>query len=150
MRLVVDTSVLVGELLRERGRQRLADRHIDLYLPERMWHETLREIPRRAEAFGRHRGLNSDEISELSDRCLQVIALNCTVVAEAVYSAWEDQARERSIRDPSDWPVVACALALDVGVWTTDRDFLGTGVPTWTTQTLDLWIQRTEASRSEH
>ena len=144
MRLVVDTSVLVGELLRERGQQRLADERIDLYLPERMWHETLREIPRRAEKFGRHRGLSADEVSELSDRCLQVIALNCTVVAEAIYSAWEDQARERSIRDPTDWPVVACALAFDVGVWTMDNDFLGTGVPTWTTETLDLWLWRTE------
>ena len=144
MRLVVDTSVLVGELLRERGRQRLADQRIDLYLPERMWHEPLREIPRRAERFGRHRGLSTDEVSELSDRCLQVVALNCTIVAEAIYSAWEGQARERSIRDPSDWPVVACALAVDAGVWTADNDFLGTGVPTWTTDTLDLWLRRTE------
>lgn len=142
MRLVSDTSVLVGELLREMGRQRLADPRIDLYLPEQLWHETLREIPRRADAFGRHRGLSSDEIDGLSDRCLHVIARNCTVVAEAVYSAWEDQARERTIRDPSDWPVVACALALDVGVWTTDKDFLGTGVPTWTTETLELWLRR--------
>lgn len=142
MRLVVDTSVLVGELLRERGRQRLADQRLDLYLPERMWHETLREIPRRAEEFGRHRGLSPDEVSELSDRCLQVVALNCAVVAETVYSAWEDQARERSIRDPGDWPMVACALALDAGVWTADNDFLGTGVPTWTTETLDLWLRR--------
>ncbi|WP_420444214.1 PIN domain-containing protein [Candidatus Poriferisodalis sp.] len=109
-----------------------------------MWHETLREIPRRAEKLGRHRGLSTDEASGLSDRCLQVVALNCTVVAEAIYSAWEDQARERSIRDPTVWPVVACALALDVGVWTADDDFLGTGVPTWTTETLDLWLRRTE------
>ncbi|WP_419840103.1 PIN domain-containing protein [Candidatus Poriferisodalis sp.] len=144
MRLVVDTSVLVGELLRERGRQRLAEQHIDLYLPERMWHEALREIPRRAERFGRHRGLSTDEVGELSDRCLQVVALNCTIVAEAIYSAWEGRARERSIRDPSDWPVVACALAVDAGVWTADNDFLGTGVPTWTTDTLDLWLRRTE------
>ena len=144
MRLVVDTSVLVGELLRERGRQRLADQRIDLYLPERMWHETLREIPRRAEQLGRHRGLSTDEVSELSDRCLHVVALNCTVVAEAIYSAWEGQARQRSIRDPSDWPAVACALALDAGVWTADNDFLGTGVPTWTTDTLDLWLLRTD------
>lgn len=143
MRLVIDTSILVGELLRERGRQRLADQRLDLYLPQRMWHETLREIPRRAEALGRHRGLNPDEVSELSDRCLRVVALNCTVVAEAVYSAWEDQARECSLRDPSDWPVVACAMALDVGVWTADKDFLGTGVPTWTTETLDLRLRRT-------
>ena len=104
----------------------------------RTWHETLREIPRRAEEFGRHRGLSPDEVSELSNRCLQAVALNCTVVAETVYSAWDDQARERTVRDPGDWPMVACALALNAGVWTADNDFLGTGVPTWTTQTSEL------------
>ena len=58
MRLVVDTSVLVGELLRATGRQRLGD--------------------------------------------------------------------ER----------------LKAGIWTNDNDFLGTGVPTWTTATLQGWLDR--------
>ena len=63
-------------------------------------------------------------------------AANVAVVDEAVYSALEDEARSRSMRDPSDWPLVACALALDAAVWTNDNDLLGTGVPTWTTETL--------------
>ena len=32
MRLVVDTSVLVGELLRARGRRRLRDERLELFL----------------------------------------------------------------------------------------------------------------------
>ena len=70
--------------------------------------------------------------------------LNVEIVAEPIYLAQEDEARARSLRDPDDWPVVACALSLSAGVWTNDNDFLGTGVPTWTTATLDLWLQRTD------
>ena len=142
MRLIVDTSVLVGELLRERGRRRLSDPRLDLYLPEHMWREAMHEIPRRAASYGRHRELSTHDISALSASVQDVIARTCSVVAEIIYSAWEDQARQRSLRDPTDWPAVACALALDAAVWTNDNDFLGTGVPTWTTATLDLWLQR--------
>ena len=72
------------------------------------------------------------------------MARNAVIVATAVYSALEDEARARSQRDPDDWPVVACALALSAGVWTNDNDFLGTGVATWTTETLQLWLERTD------
>ncbi len=44
-------------------------------------------------------------------------------------------------RDPDDAPTVALALALggdegECGIWTNDGDFLGCGLPTWTTDTL--------------
>jgi hypothetical protein len=38
--------------------------------------------------------------------------------------------------------VVGCALALSAGIWTDDNDFLGTGVATWTTETLQAWLDR--------
>jgi hypothetical protein len=34
------------------------------------------------------------------------------------------------------------ALALSAGIWTNDNDYLGTGVATWTTDTLQRWLQR--------
>jgi hypothetical protein len=37
---------------------------------------------------------------------------------------------------------VATALALSAAIWTNDNDFLGTGVATWTTDTLQRWLQR--------
>ena len=45
MRLVVDASTLVGELLRERGQVLLASTHIDLYVPARMWDEARHGCP---------------------------------------------------------------------------------------------------------
>ena len=146
MRLVVDTSVLVGELLRAGGRALLGDDRLGLFLPERMWGETRVELPRRAKAFVRRRGLDPSVAHELTALCLTAVDANIVVLDEAIYSALEDEARARSLRDPGDWPVVACALALSCGVWTNDNDFLGTGVPTWTTETLQAWLDRTVES----
>lgn len=142
MRLVVDTSVLVGELLRASGRSRLGDDRLELFLPERMWGETRVELPRRIAAFVRRRGLDRGIGDELAEACFAAVAANVVIVDEGIYAALEDEARARSLRDPADWPVVASALALTAGIWTNDNDFLGTGVATWTTDTLQRWLQR--------
>lgn len=142
MRLVVDTSVLVGELLQAKGRRRLEDDQLDLYLPEEMWTETGVVLPRRIAAFVRTRGLSADVARHLTSQCLLAVYTNVAVVEKAVYSALEEEALARTQRDPTDWPVVAGALALSAGVWTNDNDFLGVGVPTWTTTTLQLWLDR--------
>lgn len=60
MRLVGDTSVLVGELLRRAGRERLGDDRLELFLPEPRWSEVQVELPRRIAAFVRQRGLATD------------------------------------------------------------------------------------------
>lgn len=142
MRLIVDTSVLVGELLCASGRTRLGDYRLELFLPERMLAETRVELPRRIDAFTRRRQLDPAVSREIAGLCMQAIDANLIVVEEAVYAALEHEARARSVRDPRDWPVVASALALTAGVWTNDNDFLGTGVPTWTTETLQGWLDR--------
>lgn len=142
MRLVVDTSVFVGELLRRSGRERLGDDRLELFLPEQMWVEARVELPRRIAAFIRRRGLDPTVGEELSRLCLEAIEANVVVLDEAIYAAVEDEARARSLRDPADWPVVGCALALSAAIWTNDNDFLGTGVATWTTETLQAWLER--------
>ena len=142
MRLVVDTSVLVGELLRASGRDRLGDDRLKPFLPERMWDEAKVAIPRRVRAFAHHRALDSTLADLLTARCIEAVEANVAVLDEAIYSAIEEEARARSLRDPDDWPVVASALALTAGIWTNDNDFLGTGVPTWTTDTLQSWLSR--------
>jgi predicted nucleic acid-binding protein len=143
MRLVIDTSVLVGELLRATGRERLADERLVLFLPERMWGEARVELPRRVKAFARRRGLDPGIGDEVTRLCLEAVEANVVILDESIYAALEDEARARSVRDPGDWPVVASALALSCGVWTNDNDFLGTGVATWTTPTLQSWLDRT-------
>ena len=145
MRLVVDTSVLVGELLRASGRHRLGDQRLELFLPEEMWNEVRIELPRRIAAFTRRRGLDRSIGDDLSSVCLDAVEANVVILDEGIYSALEDEARARSLRDPTDWPVVASALALSADIWTNDNDFLGTGVATWTTETLKRWLERSLA-----
>ena len=142
MRLVLDTSVLVGELLRRSGRERLGEDRLELFLPEQMWTEARVELPRRIGTFIRRRGLAPEVGEELAQLCLDAVEANVVILDEAIYSALEDEARARSLRDPADWPVVAAALALSADIWTNDNDFLGTGVATWTTETLQVWLDR--------
>lgn len=142
MRLVVDTSVLVGELLRVGGRRRLGDDRLELFVPERMWDEARLELPRRIAAFARQRHLDQRLRDDLVAACLDAVEANIVILDEAIYSALEDEGRGRSLRDPSDWPVVAGALALSAAIWTNDNDFIGTGVATWTTETLQRWLDR--------
>ena len=104
MRLVVDTSVLVGELLRRKGRERLGDDRLELFLPEQMWAETRVELPRRVAAFVRRRSLDAAVGEGPSRLCLDAVEANVVVLDEAIYSALEDEAKARSLRDPSDWP----------------------------------------------
>lgn len=142
MRLVVDASVLVAELLRARGRDRLGDTRLDLYLPEQTWGEVQPELPRRVQAFARRRSIGRSEADKLVRLCLAAVEANVAVIDAAVLVPLEEEARSRALRDPADWPLVAGALVLGAGVWTRDNDLLGTGVPTWTTDTLQLWLDR--------
>ena len=67
---------------------------------------------------------------------LGLIDIHVAYVPAAFYADLEEEARRRIPRDPRDWPTVALALALGAGIWTEDGDFLGCGLPTWTTATL--------------
>ncbi|MBV5272625.1 MAG: hypothetical protein JZU52_02935 [Lamprocystis purpurea] len=44
-------------------------------------------------------------------------------------------------RDERDRPTLAAALLLDCPVWTEDQDFFGTGVPTWATATVEIYLR---------
>jgi predicted nucleic acid-binding protein len=62
-------------------------------------------------------------------------------VDQSLYEEYETIARERvTPRDPHDWPVVAVALLLDFPIWTEDQDFFGSGVATWTTDRVELYL----------
>src|SRR6266540_5875919 len=104
MRLVVDTGVLVGELLRAAGRERLGDDRLELYLPEQMWDEARVELPRRVGAFARRRHLDHTIRDTLVAACVDAVEANVVILDQAIYAALEEEARDRSLRDPADWP----------------------------------------------
>jgi predicted nucleic acid-binding protein len=62
-------------------------------------------------------------------------------VGANLYGKHEMEGRQRiSARDVSDWPIVATALLFNCPVWTEDRDFFGSGLATWTTASVELYL----------
>lgn len=60
---------------------------------------------------------------------------------DEVYGSFQEEAKRRiARRDERDWPLLALALALDCPVWTEDNDFFGTGVGTWHTQNVEIYL----------
>jgi predicted nucleic acid-binding protein len=58
-----------------------------------------------------------------------------------VYREFENAAKRRiADRDPTDWHIVATALFLKCPIWTEDKDFFGVGVPTWTTNRVEVYL----------
>ncbi len=67
------------------------------------------------------------------------------IVPISLYSQCQSDAIERiKQRDLDDWPILATALLFNCPIWTEDRDFFGTGVPTWTSDRIHLYFQLEE------
>jgi predicted nucleic acid-binding protein len=136
VKLAADASALIEESLRRRGRRLIVHDDLDLYFASPMWSEVLHEIGPRVDSMIRHGHLEESERAETIDETETLLRRALTVVTEAKYGQYETEARDRIPRDPNDWPTVALALTLNVGIWTSDRDFFGCGVPVWTTEIL--------------
>jgi predicted nucleic acid-binding protein len=141
LRLVVDASTLVAELLRERGHRLIADPSLDLYVPAWMWEETRHEVFKRLD-IRVSRGLPEPVAARFWDAAERVKEQNVTEVPEELYEDLKSEALSRLPRDAKDWPVVALALALDADILTGDEDFFGCGVATWTVETLIAQLER--------
>ncbi|MFN8635557.1 MAG: PIN domain-containing protein [Chloroflexota bacterium] len=140
MELAADASVLVAELLRARGVNLISNPALSLNLSAHAWSEVRHELPRRV-AAGELRGRFSSHEAAIALRdALALVERFVVVGPESTYVQWQSIARRRVPRDENDWPTVALALTLESGIWTADADFLGCGVPTWTTETLLLHL----------
>lgn len=63
-------------------------------------------------------------------------------VDREIYGLFENEARQRLRgRDENNLPVLATALGLACAVWTEDADFFGTGIATWTTNRVEIFLQ---------
>ena len=136
MKLAADASPLVAESLRSRGEGIIRHDDLDLYITVPTWSEVEHELDRRLRGMVQHGRLAPVKQQRVLTETFDSLAANLTVIAEAEYGQYEAEARDRMPRDPNDWPTVALALSLGIGIWTSDRDFFGCGVPVWTTETL--------------
>lgn len=140
MRLVVDTNVLVAELLRKRGRNLIESPKLEIYLAEKMRDEVEYELQKRMAIMVRQTRLSEELGQKQLEAGLRLINSKIITVPKAFYSSLETEAKKRIPRDPNDWETVALSLAIGAAIWTEDYDFFGCGCPTWTTQTLLLQV----------
>jgi len=134
--LVLDANILLRAVFGIRVMQ-LLETYEDVagfYSPDVCFAEAEKYIPDVA----KRRGLNS----ALARSILQNVTGIIQPVDKSLYESHEKLARERiQRRDPRDWPVVAVALMLGLPVWTEDQDFFGSGIPTWTTDRVELYLR---------
>jgi predicted nucleic acid-binding protein len=135
-RLVLDANILLRAVFGIRVRNLLEtyEDSVSFYAPDICFTDARRYIP----SISEKRQIDPEPGILLLDHLSRLVE----VVDRTLYEEFEASARERMIsRDEEDWPIVATALFLKCPVWTEDRDFFGSGIPTWTTETVDLYLR---------
>jgi len=135
--LVVDAAVLVAAARgRSSGALLEAGRSASLVTTDRVVHEARRRIElglRRPELLAIIDGL-------LAEMTVVPVAALTPVLAESEIALKDAVAsRNGSIRDAH---VLALARSVEADIWTTDRDFAGTGVASWSTPNLMRGLAR--------
>jgi predicted nucleic acid-binding protein len=134
--LVLDANILLRAVFGQRVR-RILETYEDearFYSPDVCFADAERYIP---DISGRRR-LDAELVLSLLGRIEGIVER----VDRSLYEEYESTARGRvGTRDPEDWPVAAVALLLDLSIWTEDQDFFGTGIATWTTDRVELYLR---------
>lgn len=142
MNIVVDTNVLIGEVLREAGRRMLDHPALSFFQAAEVAAETRYELERRLDRLAAAGTFPTDLLAEYRRSLPVLVSQTVQVVESTAYAVREAEARERVPTDPADWPTIALALELDAAILTQDRDFFGCGVPVWRPDTLRTYLRR--------
>jgi len=134
-RIVVDANILIRAVLGVRVRQLIAryGTGISIFAPEIAFTDAARYLPVIASKR------SADPVTLLAT--LDQLHLLVETVPDDILEPLRDVALKRiGYRDPMDWPYVAAAMALNCPIWTEDNDFFGSGIPTWTTGNVEIYL----------
>ncbi len=134
--LVVDANILVRAVLGNRVRKIIETYagQVAFFVPETAYREAEEHV---AILIAKRGGDPETGLAFL--RALSEVV---DLIGAEIYGSFEGHARERlENRDPEDWPMLACALALGCPIWTEDTDFFGCGVPIWTSDRVELFCR---------
>ena len=133
--LVLDANILIRAVLGTRVRL-ILEKHADnvsFFVPETAYLEAEGHLATLVTKRG------GDAARALG--FLRAVLGLCDLVGADLYGDFEAEARRRlGARDPDDWPILASALALGCPIWTEDADFFGCGVPTWTSNRIEIFL----------
>jgi predicted nucleic acid-binding protein len=142
--LVVDANILIRAVLGRRVNallQSYAGR-VDFLAPDSAYREARERIPGILSRRGGDLQPATEHLESLT-RVVQPVELEG-------YSALEETARARlKGRDEKDWPILALALTNNFPIWTEDADFFGTGVATWTTNRVEIFLREASEMTDE-
>jgi predicted nucleic acid-binding protein len=133
--IVLDANILIRAVLGKRVRELIIDHteSVQFFAPDVAYADARKYLP----ALLVKRGLNSEPAMAVLDALESIVRL----LEHDVYSGLKTQALQRiAIRDADDWPVLACAMTIGCPVWTEDADFFGTGIATWTSDRVELYL----------
>lgn len=134
--LILDANILIRAALGSRVLALITgySDKIEFAAPEVAFEEARENLP----GILAKRKVQPDPAIKILDTVGKVVK----VIELGSYADFETVARQRLFRrDESDWPILAAALALDCPIWTEDTDFFGCGVPTWTTDRVELYFK---------
>ncbi len=137
-RLVLDANILLRAVFGVRVRSLLEsyEDSVNFYTPDVCFRDARKYIP----VVSTTRQFDAAAGLLVLDRLSRLIA----VIDRDLYEQHESTARKRMrSRDIADWPIVATSLLLDCPIWTEDQDFFGSGIATWTTNNVELYLKET-------
>jgi predicted nucleic acid-binding protein len=115
MRLVVDTNVLISALIRQGETRRiLFDFGFEFVTPA----YSISEIRKYKDEICRKAGIDSVEFEHL----LEILFRYIKIINPDFYSSYLEEAGGL-IKDSKDVSFLACALALQCGIWSNDKGF---------------------------
>lgn len=136
-RLVLDANILIRAVLGRRVKK-IIDTYAtqaSFFVPAIAYDDAERHLP---QILTKH-----DRADDIEPALAYLTQLQTTVtpIAEEIYLDQKVEALARiEQRDPDDWPILATALVFDCPIWTEDNDFFGTGIPTWTTDRVERYL----------
>jgi predicted nucleic acid-binding protein len=133
--IVLDANILIRAVLGKRVRELIAENAetVQFFAPDVAYVDARKYLP----ALLEKRGVNSKSAMTVLDALESIVR----PLELGVYAGLQPQALQRiSMRDADDWPVLACAMTIACPVWTEDADFFGTGIATWTTDRVELYL----------
>lgn len=146
--IILNANILIRFVLGERVPALLATyaATIDFLAPDTAFDETRKHLPEILRARG------DDGIGAAAAlAALDAVTAIVTPVPASSYEPMRAPAMARiGQRGPRDWQVLACALLLSCPVWTEDKDFFGTGVATWMTALVELYLAEPDAVSEGH
>ena len=135
-RVVLDANILIRAVLGVRVRDLLVRyaRDVEFFTPELAFDEAERHLP----TIAAKRRISAQPLLESLGLLRGVVE----AIPAEVTAPLRDAAMERiGLRDPMDWPIVAAALALECPIWTEDKDFFGSGIATWTSDRIEIYLR---------